>query len=743
VPLRGVYTFDIDPDGNFARFQQQFAAHQDDMRAQHRQNATYGRGLGDYFRQFSSELNGLSRQSTSGAKDQKAAMESVSAEMRRAATFQGQFVSLTGRAAREMKEMARSTKDVASHIVSATGSLLKWSGIGAAIGSIVGPPLLAASVFNRQYAAGGLGITSGQQQGAALAYGRFFSADAALSNIATAKSDYSKRAVFSSLGISQADVDRLSPAQLLPIVAQKATEIFANSDRSVQSANAFKLTDIFSMEDLRRMLAQRDQMPEADRQYRRYSRDLNVSEADQTAWTNFYFTLRRAGDQIENSFVKGLARLATPLGDLTNAVTGAIDSFANSPELGKWIEELAGGVKDAAHYLVSEDFRKGLSDFGHNIGVVAQGLGHLAGFMANHPWIFGALAGGKVAGVPGAEAGIGLTEAATASSWAGTIGSWVLGLGGANPGGSIAGRQMGDAVANWWHGLPSGGPSAFELIPSAHAAPMNFASGTPGQPTPGDPRGMIPVLAQAALDNDVDPDDVVAIGHREGLGAQYASWDVNGLSYGALQMHQRGGGDSYKSSTGGGLANAFYAATGLDPSDPKNEAAMDAWAVHYGATKGWSPWTSVTHGRAIVPRRITEDQKAAFRQKYGLTDASAAADGWGGAWWKRLHGGARLPTLSSKFIFGTDTPPAGAGQPGFDFSGRESAKDFARVKATIADRAAQRRPLDPDPSPQASPLGSGSASLPPSTGGQVQITVHNATGGSAIVSSSQLAAGAQ
>jgi hypothetical protein len=376
MPLRGVYELDVDPDGNFARFQQQFAAHQDDMRAQHRQNTTYSRGVNDYFKQFSSELNSLARTSTKGAKDQKAAMESVSAEVRRAATFQGQFASLTMRAGREMREMAKSTKGVADHIISATGALLKWTGIGAVLGGIAGPPLLASSVFNRAYSAGGLGITSGQQQAAGLAYGKFFNPDSALSNIASAQSDYSKMAVFSALGI---DPRGKSPAELLPLVARAATDRFMSTDRSTQAAHAYKLDEIFSLEDLRRMAAQRDEMPEADRRYKKYSQDLAVSPQQQRDWVDFYFQLRRAGDVIENSFVKGLSSLTEgadggALGQLANGVAEAIQDFMTSKELKTWLTELAGGVKSFAQELTTPEFRAGVVDFVHDIGDLAKSI---------------------------------------------------------------------------------------------------------------------------------------------------------------------------------------------------------------------------------------------------------------------------------------------------------------------------------------------------------------------------------
>lgn len=135
----------------------------------------------------------------------------------------------------------------------------------------------------------------------------------------------------------------------------------------------------------------------------------------------------------------------------------------------------------------------------------------------------------------------------------------------------------------------------------------------------GDPRGQTAALIAAAIANHVNPDDVLAIARREGLGAKkYATWDVNNWSYGAMQMHV------------GGLATEYQKATGKDPANPANEADMNAWAVHYGATKGWRPWTTVSSGQAIVPRRLTPDQEAAYKQKYaGILGGTTLGGGRG------------------------------------------------------------------------------------------------------------------
>jgi hypothetical protein len=104
-----------------------------------------------------------------------------------------------------------------------------------------------------------------------------------------------------------------------------------------------------------------------------------------------------------------------------------------------------------------------------------------------------------------------------------------------------------------------------------------------------------------------------------------------------------------------------------------------------------------------------------------------------------LTGQTRIDPATGHLQYGFDSSHrygGGAGQEWRD-------ADSLTIRRAVAVNAAQRRQLEPDPSPQAGPLGSGSASLPPLAGGAVSINITNSTGGSAIVSSSQLAAGAQ
>ncbi len=111
-----------------------------------------------------------------------------------------------------------------------------------------------------------------------------------------------------------------------------------------------------------------------------------------------------------------------------------------------------------------------------------------------------------------------------------------------------------------------------------------------------DPRGLIPYIRERAQTYGINPDVAVNVAQSEGLGS-FKSSVPGENSYGAFQLY-----------TGGGLGNDFQRATGLDPSDPKNEqagidfalkhASQHGWGAFHGAKNryGYGPWEGITVG---------------------------------------------------------------------------------------------------------------------------------------------------
>ena len=104
---------------------------------------------------------------------------------------------------------------------------------------------------------------------------------------------------------------------------------------------------------------------------------------------------------------------------------------------------------------------------------------------------------------------------------------------------------------------------------------------SPGAPTGGDPRGMEPIIRAAAAKYGIDPEVAMKVARSEGLGVFLGD---HGKSGGAFQLY-----------TGGGLGNQFQKETGLDPLDPKNEAATIDWAMKNLARTGWGPYHGAAH----------------------------------------------------------------------------------------------------------------------------------------------------
>jgi hypothetical protein len=154
--------------------------------------------------------------------------------------------------------------------------------------------------------------------------------------------------------------------------------------------------------------------------------------------------------------------------------------------------------------------------------------------------------------------------------------------------GTGAGAAPGEPTSRTVAGPPAtaagrGEPfSTTEQGPPMTAAPPGAGLPAPGKPTSQDPRGMIPIIRAAATKYGIDPDVAVKVAGSEGLADFLGD---RGRSGGAFQLF-----------TGGGLGNEFQKETGLDPLDPKNEAATIDWAMKNLSRTGWEPY----HGAARV-----------------------------------------------------------------------------------------------------------------------------------------------
>lgn len=285
-------------------------------------------------------------------------------------------------------KLKKDSKEFAGHIKDATVSLLSWGGIvglftgvlGA--GGLFGMNRLASTASAQRFTSMGLNTSIGALDSTAINYQRAVAnPTATLGAIRDTQADLSQRWKFQAMGINNPD---RSPDQLLPEMIRAARSIFTQTGGTLQGANAYGLTSFFSIDDLNRFKNMSD--AEIDAMEKRAKRDaqlLQITDDQARQWQDFNVQLDYSSQSIKNTFIRGLAPLTPGLTKLSDALSGAIDTVLQSPELGKWIDGLAGGIQRFGDYLASPDFKNDVENF----MVKVEKLGKVIGKVVD--WIIG------------------------------------------------------------------------------------------------------------------------------------------------------------------------------------------------------------------------------------------------------------------------------------------------------------------------------------------------------------------
>jgi hypothetical protein len=287
-----------------------------------------------------------------------------------------------------LSDATKDAKSLAGHIRDATTSLLSWGGIVGlftgvlGVGGLFGLNRLAATTGSQRFTSLGIGTSIGALDSTAINYQKALgNPTGTLGAIRDSQMDLSKRWQFQAMGINNPDQD---PAKLLPQMIRNARDIFVKNGSTLQGANAYGLTNFFSLDDLNRFKNMSDE--EIDAMERRAQKDaklLQITDQQARQWQDFNVQLDYSGQSIRNTFVRGLGPLTPQLSKLSDALAGAIDTVLQSPELGKWIDGLAGGIERFGKYLASPEFTKDVDSFMAGI----EKLGALIGKV--YDWVVG------------------------------------------------------------------------------------------------------------------------------------------------------------------------------------------------------------------------------------------------------------------------------------------------------------------------------------------------------------------
>ncbi|EPD5005322.1 hypothetical protein ACSAX2_003019 [Salmonella enterica] len=292
----------------------------------------------------------------------------LNGNLEKATKTQTEFNRKSGGARNFLNKASKDAKSLAGHIKDATTSLLSWgtvlglfSGLAGA-GGLWGLNHLAGNASAQRFTAMGLGTTAGGLNSTAVDFQKALGNPVGtLGAIRDAQLDLSKRWQFRAMGVDNPDRD---PAELLPEMIKAARDIFVRNGSTQQGAEAYGLTNYFTLDDLNRFKKMSDEEIDAmAKQAQQDTRRLQLTDQQLRQWQDFNIQLDRSKVSIGNTFIRGLAPLAPELGKLSDAFSGAIETVLKSPELGKWIDGLSDGIRRFGNYLASTEFQKDVEAF--------------------------------------------------------------------------------------------------------------------------------------------------------------------------------------------------------------------------------------------------------------------------------------------------------------------------------------------------------------------------------------------
>ncbi|ELI8099010.1 hypothetical protein RSG06_002954 [Yersinia enterocolitica] len=393
MAAKSIIDIDVNDD-KFQSFMEKFNEYQaalDDLPEAWRGVA---QGIGDTEKETAkarSELEGVAKSFSDGAAailSINSGLDRLNDSLDKANKNQSGFNKNAGAAKKFLSGATKDAKSLAGHIKDATTSLISWGSIlglfsgliGA--GGLFGINRLASGAASQRFTTLGLGTTSGGLDSTAINYQRALSnPTGTLGAIRDSQLDLSKRWQFQAMGINNPDQD---PAKLLPQMIRNARDIFVKNGSNLQGAEAHGLTNFFTLDDLNRFKNMSDaEIDSMEKQSQKDAVRLQLTDQQLKQWQDFNVQLDLSNRSIRNAFVTGLAPLAPSLGKLSDAVSGAIDTFLQSPELGKWIDGLSQGIQKFGNYLASPQFKSDVDDFMSKV----ERMGTLIGNVVD--WILG------------------------------------------------------------------------------------------------------------------------------------------------------------------------------------------------------------------------------------------------------------------------------------------------------------------------------------------------------------------
>ena len=287
------------------------------------------------------------------------------------------------RSSRAWRETAHSTRAVLENVKGITLTLLKWTGIAAVAsgvfgaGSVFGFDRLAGAVSSGRRSSLGLGLGYGEERAFSANFSRLVDPSSFLSAVAGAKFDVTKRVGLIGAGLTGAEMSG-NTAQTSVALLQHLKQIADQTNPALyaQVIASRRLDQFVSPQDLERL---RNTSPgEFGNLVSKYGANRGSFDlpADVSRrWQEFATEMTRAGQGIENTFVRGLAPITPGLTKLAESFEKVVRSFLSSPALEKWIGAVDIALEKFAKYIGTDDFQKNVSSFVSGLASLVEGIG--------------------------------------------------------------------------------------------------------------------------------------------------------------------------------------------------------------------------------------------------------------------------------------------------------------------------------------------------------------------------------
>lgn len=318
------------------------------------------------------ESDRLSLAFEEGLRNIEALRESVNSlgeALNRNTASQDDFNKQAKEARKSLRDAKKESKGIASHLKDATASLIAWTSIVGVIGGMGtawGLGALARDAQVMRFNALGINTSSGALDAANINYqGALNNPGSSLSNLSNVQNDASRRWILSAMGIQTQSRD---PADILPEAIKKSRDIYNRFDGQAQAADAYGLTQVFSIDELNRFRNMSDQ--EIDAMAKRAAVDreaLQISDAQLKSWAELNRTVDRSKVSIRNTFIDALSPLTPELNALSDAFNGAVKSFLESPFVAEVLGDVTDGLGRLSSYLRTDEFQQDVTDFAEGV----------------------------------------------------------------------------------------------------------------------------------------------------------------------------------------------------------------------------------------------------------------------------------------------------------------------------------------------------------------------------------------